>query len=90
MKVILARRTMFQACFEKELQRLPNLSGTITVSWKIDAGGVVTVSKLKSSTMGNAAVESCLVRRVKDLKFPSSADGRPTDVRFPFVFAARR
>ena len=36
--------------------------------------------------LGNAAVESCLMRRVKDLKFPSSADGRDTDVMFPFVF----
>jgi hypothetical protein len=90
MKVVMARRTMFQACFEKELQRLPNLSGTVMISWHIEAGGAVSISKLKSSTMGNAAVESCLVRRVKDLKFPASPDGRPTDVRFPFVFASRR
>ncbi len=89
MKVIMARRTMFQACFEKELQRLPNLSGSITVAWHIEAGGAVSVSKMKGSTMGNAAVESCLVRRVKDLKFPASADGRDTNVNFPFVFASR-
>jgi hypothetical protein len=90
MKVILARKTMFQACFEKELQRLPNLSGTIKISWRIDAGGAVTSAKLASSTMGNASVESCLVRRVKDLKFPASADGRDTNVTFPFGFAPRR
>jgi hypothetical protein len=90
MKVIMARRTMFQACFEKELQRLPNLAGTVQVAWRIEAGGAVTMSKLKTSTMGNAAVESCLVRRVKDLKFPASADGRDTNVNFPFVFASRR
>jgi hypothetical protein len=89
MKVIMARRTMFQACFEKELQRLPNLAGTVQVAWRIEAGGAVTMSKLKTSTMGNAAVESCLVRRVKDLKFPASADGRDTNVNFPFVFASR-
>ncbi len=90
MKVVMARKTMFQACFEKELQRLPNLSGTVSVTWRIDAGGAVTMSKLKSSTMGNAAVESCIVRRVKDLKFPSSADGLSTLVTIPFGFSGAK
>jgi len=81
---------MFLACYDKELQRLPNLSGSVNVAWRIDAAGLVTMSKVKTSSMGNAAVESCLVRRVKDLKFPASANGQVTTVNFPFVFAGGR
>lgn len=90
LKVVMARKSMFQACFERELQRIPNLSGTITVTWRIDGTGTVTMSKLKSSTMNNAAVEGCIVRRVRDLKFPPPSGGNQAIVNFPFVFAPRR
>lgn len=90
LKAVMARKGMFQACFERELQRIPNLSGTITVTWRIDGTGSVTMSKLKSSTMGNANVESCVVRSVRYLKFPPPSGGSQAIVNFPFVFAPRR
>jgi hypothetical protein len=90
-KTVMARKSALLLCFEKELQRKPNLNGTVTLTWHIKADGSVDTAKVKSSDMGDAAVEGCLVRRVKDLKFPKSADGNDTTVRsFPFVFAPRK
>jgi hypothetical protein len=90
-KAVLARQPAIRACYEKELQRNPNLSGAITLTWHINPDGSVKGAKVKSSTMGNAAVESCMVRRIMDIKFPASADGRDTTVgSFPFVFAGSK
>jgi outer membrane biosynthesis protein TonB len=90
LRVVMGQRATFQACFERELRRKPDLAGQIVVSWHIGADGQVGEARLESSTMHDERVEDCIVTAVRALRFPPAADGQPTHVvSFPFGFAGR-
>lgn len=73
-------------CYEKELQRNPNLEGKVTTSFVIGPTGSVQSAKVVKSTMGNASVEQCLLRVVKRLRFPPCKGGGVADVTYPWIF----
>jgi hypothetical protein len=87
-KVVRARKNAIRACYERELQRMPNLDGKIVFLWKIGSAGAVTSAKVKQSTMKNGAVEDCIVRQIQGMKFPAPRGGLAT-VTYPFIFARR-
>jgi TonB family protein len=90
LKVVKAKQNAFLYCFEKELQRSPNIGGKIVVTWHIQAPGNVKSARVKSSTVGSAAVDDCVSRTVRGLRFPQAANGQDTVVNtFPFIFARR-
>ncbi|MDP8223239.1 MAG: TonB family protein [Candidatus Lernaella stagnicola] len=68
-------------CFAKN----PEASGTVKVGFTINPDGSVTGTHVASSSMSNAAVEQCLVRRVSFMRFPASS-GSSKKVTFPFTF----
>ncbi len=84
LKVVQAHASAIQFCYEKELQRFPNLAGKVMLNWKVDTEGHVTMSKVDSSTLSNPAAEGCMVRQVKAWTFPKSTGA--TTVNFPFFF----
>ena len=84
MKVVQAHASAIQFCYEKELQRFPNLAGKVVLNWKVDTEGHVTTSKIDNSTLSNPAAEGCMSRQVKAWIFPKSTG--PTTVNFPFFF----
>ena len=83
-KVVRAHQSAIKFCYEKELQRKPQLSGTIEINWTISPDGSVEKSRLAKSSMSDDAVEGCAARQVKQWVFPKSS-GR-TIVTFPFTF----
>jgi len=83
-KVVRAHQSAIKFCYEKELQRKPQLSGTIEINWTISPDGTVEKSRLAKSNMGDDAVEGCASRQVKQWVFPKSS-GR-TVVTYPFTF----
>ena len=89
LKVVMQHRPAIQQCFDKELQRFPNLSGKVVLNWRIDAAGPVLSTRVKSSTLGNLDVESCLTRQIGKWRFPVAANGQQTIVNFPFLFQKR-
>ena len=72
-------------CYEKELQHKPSLGGGVDMFWVIQPDGTVGKANVKKSTMGDAAVEGCILRQVKQWQFPK-APGQTTVNPFPFVF----
>ena len=56
----------------------------MTVQWQITPEGAVSGASLASSSLGNPRVEGCVVRQVKNWKFPASA--APSSVSWPFRF----
>ena len=73
-------------CYQKELQKKPDLAGTLKVTFSIAPTGQVARAALDSTTMGNAAVESCAVAAVKRWLFPRPKDGKPVQVFAKWTF----
>jgi len=87
-KVVRSRKNAIRACYERQLQRNPKISGKIILRWTI-VEGTVTKAKVKSTTMRNGAVEDCIVRQVMRMKFPKPKGGNRAVVNYPFIFAPR-
>jgi outer membrane biosynthesis protein TonB len=84
-KVVKAHFAGVKYCYEKELQHKQSLSGGVDMFWVIQPDGTVSKANVKKSTMGDAAVEGCILRQVKQWTFPK-APGQTTVNPFPFVF----
>ncbi|HEY5289918.1 MAG TPA: AgmX/PglI C-terminal domain-containing protein [Caulobacteraceae bacterium] len=84
-KVVRAHMAGVKYCYEKELQHKTSLAGGVDIFWVIQPDGTVSKANVKQSTMGDAAVEGCIVRQVKQWSFPK-APGQTIVGRFPFIF----
>jgi outer membrane biosynthesis protein TonB len=85
-RVVRARAGIFRACYQKELNRAPGLSGKLVVRFAINGDGMVTSSSIGSGgSLHNEEVESCINANVRKLKFP--AKGGTSNVTYPFVFS---
>lgn len=84
------RRVHNQAryCYEKELTRNPNLSGKITTFFVIGSAGLVERTAITVNTMGDKAVEECLLRVIARLRFPPCTGGGVAEVTYPWIFKA--
>ena len=85
--VVQKRSNALRNCYEQQLLANPDLSGKIIVFWKIGLDGKVTDASIKSTTMNNARVESCLTSYIRKLTF-DKPDGGICVVEFPFIFSA--
>jgi TonB family protein len=74
-------------CYEQALLTRPALSGRIVVQFAIAPTGRVLTSVVQSSSLGVAAVDSCVVNAVKRWEFPSPDHGGLAMVSYPFSFA---
>ena len=82
-------RNEVQFCYERELQKSPQLEGKITVKFVIGADGNVKSANDDSDVkFPNPKVTGCLLSVVRKLKFPSPNGGGKVIVRYPFVFKA--
>jgi hypothetical protein len=76
-------------CYERELQRSPDLYGKIVLEWDIEEEGRVSRCVVKSNAIGNDAVANCIVNRLKTWKFPDPPKDQIGRVIFPFVFSSQ-
>ncbi len=75
-------------CYERQLSSDKNLYGKVMVRFTIGASGAVGDPKIDNSTMRNAMVEGCILRRVANWKFPEPKGGTMVKVSYPFLFKA--
>ncbi len=76
-------------CYERELQKDPNLQGKVEVTFTIDGTGGVSEAAASQDTVGtNGAVGNCMVQRVRRWKFPEPKGGGQVLVNYPWVFRA--
>jgi TonB family protein len=73
-------------CYDQALKANPFLGGSVVVQFTIAASGTVIASTLQSSTLGDRAVESCLVADVKRWEFPRPYGGGIVIASYPFEF----
>lgn len=57
-------------CYGKELQKKPDLAGTVEVTYTISLTGQVRAAALGPSTTGNAELDRCVVKAVKRWLYP--------------------
>jgi Ca-activated chloride channel family protein len=85
-RVIRQHVNQLRFCYEQELASIPDLSGKIVVEFTIDATGSVISAKIKSTTLGNSTVETCIVKALRSWKFPAPEGGGVVKVTYPFEF----
>lgn len=75
-------------CYERNLSANPNLMGKVSIKFTIGSGGDVTSQQIGATTLNNAMVEGCILRRVARWKFPQPKGGTSVLVTYPFLFKA--
>lgn len=89
-RVIRAKLHEVKSCYERVLNTLPKgtkLEGKIVLGWKILPQGRTRDVEVKSSTLGNSAVENCIKTRLAGWTFPEPPVGfEYAEVQaYPFV-----
>jgi TonB family protein len=88
-RVIRGILSQIKSCYERELRVKKGLEGKVVIQFEIMEQGRVRSAKTKSSSMGNAAVESCVASRIREARFPEPPAGTIAVVDYPFVFGAQ-
>jgi RNA polymerase sigma-70 factor (ECF subfamily) len=93
-EAIAAILPLFKECFEKGIERSPNLSGKIVVGFTIVAdptlGGLVSESQVidEKSNIADPEVRECMQETIYAAQFPAPAAGGEVRVEYPFVLKA--
>jgi outer membrane biosynthesis protein TonB len=75
-------------CYERQLSANPDLYGKVQIKFTIGGDGRVVEQSIGTTTMKNAAVEGCILRRVSGWRFPKPTGGTAVVVTYPFLFKA--
>ncbi len=86
-RVILANTRVIKACYERELNRTPDLVGKLVIEWDIGEKGAVLRTAVQKNELGNRAVAECLMARLKMWRFPEPPTNEIVTVAYPFVFS---
>ncbi len=87
-RVVREHRREIRSCYESVLQRNRDLEGRVSINWVISPDGAVAGASIASSTLNSEEVESCVVRRIRQWRFPEPRGGGTVRVNYPFDFAA--
>ncbi len=84
-EVVQRHRSEIRACYDAALQRNPGLRGKVVVAFNIAPNGIVQSANVKESTIGDSALGSCIIARVKSWIFPKPEAPVVTEVSaYPF------
>jgi TonB family protein len=85
-KVFKRRKGAIKHCYEKGLQKNPNLKGKVKIRFTIGTAGRITKIDVQSNSTGDSSVGNCIKTKVKSWKFPAPEGGSVT-FSYPFVLA---
>ena len=86
-EVIKRHMNQIRYCYQRELTKKPDLGGKVTVKFVISATGGVSKASIKSSSLGDKTVESCVTSRFMRFTFPKPKGGGIVIVSYPFIFS---
>ena len=86
--VVKRHMSAIRYCYQRELTRAPDLGGKVSVRFVIAGDGSVSRAAIKASSLGSAAVESCITDRFMRMKFPAPKGHGIVMVTYPFFFSA--
>lgn len=82
--VIGQRKPDVYQCYQKELPNSPGLTGRVLVQITTTPTGEVATAFVKQSTLGNRAVETCMMDKIRGWRFPEDAAGGLVIITYPF------
>jgi TonB family protein len=82
-QVIHSHSEEIKSCYERERSKMSALDGRVTIQFTIEGHGEVTAASIQSSSLGNRAVEQCMVAAVQSWVFPNRSNGNVV-VTYPF------
>ena len=86
-RVVQQHRSKFKYCYEKALLRQPGLSGKLVLRFIIAGDGRTSKVEIDpGSTLKDAAVEECVVKAARSMKFPTPTGGGVVVVKYPLLF----
>lgn len=85
-KVMADKNGAIKACYQKELQKNPDLSGSVKLAFMIGPDGKVVGVKIENSSIENVQVENCMLDNIKTWRFPQAKNGGNTKVNKTWTF----
>lgn len=85
-RIVRRHQNEIRYCYERQLQKDPNLTGRIAVRWVIDGMGNVTSATVLGDTVASPAVADCILTRVRRWRFPEPRGGGIVVVTYPWIF----
>lgn len=82
-EVVSSSMGQVRACYERALKSAPSLAGRVVVDWQVSATGDVTTAGIRTDSIGDLGLQSCIVETVKGWAFPPATAATP--VSFPFT-----
>lgn len=89
-RVIRSQLGQIRYCYERQLSANPELYGKILVKFTIGAAGSVVAQAIGTTSLKNAMVEGCILRRIAGWQFPTPKGGTNVLVTYPFLFKSTR
>lgn len=89
-RVIRSQLGQIRYCYERQLSANPDLYGKIMVRFTIGSAGSVTAQAIGNTSLNNAMVEGCILRRIAGWQFPTPKGGTNVLVTYPFLFKSTR
>lgn len=89
-RVIRSQLGQIRYCYERQLSASPDLYGKILVKFTIGAAGAVVAQAIGNTSLNNAMVEGCILRRIAEWQFPLPRGGTNVLVTYPFLFKSTR
>lgn len=74
-RVLAQHQSQLRYCFQKELNRQPELSGAVVTKFVIANDGTVSKAEIRSTSLEHPVAENCLTARLERMKFPSPEGG---------------
>ncbi len=84
--VIHSHMAEIRYCHESAMLSNPNISGKIVIQFSIDQNGTIEKSKIESSNLGDPSLESCIMKKLVNWRFPKPKGGIHVAVSYPFIF----
>ena len=91
-KVFFDNSRAIRSCYERQLNRNPNLGGKLMLDFDIgEHGRVVGRPKVQwsTSTMKDKSVANCVLLRLKTWRFPEPPRNQVVNVIYPLAFSAK-
>lgn len=83
-RIVRAHINEVRHCYKQGLVNDPDLSGEVKVRFSIHPTGLVEGSTVKSTTVSDPKVGTCIAKAVKHWKFPEPTGGARVKVTYPF------